>query len=202
MPLLSRVAVPVVRPEPSRNVLVPLLSVLTVPVILPLASRIFVATYSDQLSGARGRDRRPGLDALMKAATKREFSMVAAWSVDRLGRSLQHLVELFADFQALGVDLYLHQQHVDSSTPSGRALLQMSGVFAEFERAMLKERVHAGLARARAQGKHIGRRRTTGATDDAILKLRAQGLGVHAIRKRLGCGAGRVQAVIKNGLLA
>jgi DNA invertase Pin-like site-specific DNA recombinase len=161
-----------------------------------------VATYSDQLSGARGRDRRPGLDALMKAATKREFGMVAAWSVDRLGRSLQHLVELFADFQALGVDLYLHQQHVDSSTPSGRALLQMSGVFAEFERAMLKERVHAGLARARAQGKHIGRRRTTGATDDAILKLRSQGLGVHAIRKRLGCGAGRVQAVIKKGLLA
>jgi DNA invertase Pin-like site-specific DNA recombinase len=104
-----------------------------------------VATFSDRLSGAKGRDRRPGLDALMKAATRREFDMVAAWSVDRLGRSLQHLVELSADFQALGVDLYLHQQHVDSSTPSGRALLQMSGVFAEFERAMLKERVHAGL---------------------------------------------------------
>jgi DNA invertase Pin-like site-specific DNA recombinase len=133
----------------------------------------------------------------MKAATRREFSMVAAWSVDRLGRSLQHLVELFADFQALGVDLYLHQQHVDSSTPSGRALLQMSGVFAEFERAMLKERVHAGLARARAQGKHIGRRRTTGATDEAILRLRAQGLGIHKIRRKLGCGAGRVQAVVK-----
>jgi DNA invertase Pin-like site-specific DNA recombinase len=87
----------------------------------------------------------------MKAATRREFDMVAAWSVDRLGRSLQHLVELFADFQSIGIDLYLHQQSVDSSTPSGRALLQMSGVFAEFERGMLKERVHAGLARARAR---------------------------------------------------
>lgn len=158
-----------------------------------------VATFADRLSGAKGREQRPGLDAMLKAATERQFDMIAAWSVDRLGRSLQHLVTLFADLQAMGVDLYLHQQHVDSSTPSGRALLQMSGVFAEFERAMLKERVHAGLARARAQGKNLGRRRTTGATDDAILKLRSQGLGVHAIRKRLGCGAGRVQAVIKKG---
>ena len=158
-----------------------------------------VATFADRLSGAKGREQRPGLDAMLKAATERQFDMIAAWSVDRLGRSLQHLVTLFADLQAMGVDLYLHQQHVDSSTPSGRALLQMSGVFAEFERAMLKERVHAGLARARAQGKNLGRRRTTGATDDAILKLRSQGLGVQAIRKRLGCGAGRVQAVIKKG---
>jgi DNA invertase Pin-like site-specific DNA recombinase len=156
-----------------------------------------VTTFADRLSGAKGRDQRPGLDAMMKAACHREFDMVAAWSVDRLGRSLQHLVTLFGELQALGVDLYLHQQHVDSSTPSGRALLQMSGVFAEFERAMLKERVHAGLARARAQGKHIGRRRTKGATDDAILRLRSQGLGIHAIRKKLGCGTGRIAAVVK-----
>ena len=103
-----------------------------------------VATFSDKISGAKGRDKRPGLEALMRGATAREFDLVAAWSVDRLGRSLQHLVQLFAEFQALNVDLYLHQQHVDSSTPSGRALLQMSGVFAEFERAILKERIYAG----------------------------------------------------------
>jgi DNA invertase Pin-like site-specific DNA recombinase len=66
---------------------------------------------------------------------------------------------LFAEFQALGIDLYLHQQHVDSSTPAGRALLQMSGVFAEFERAMIVERINAGLARARAQGKRPGPKR-------------------------------------------
>jgi DNA invertase Pin-like site-specific DNA recombinase len=159
-----------------------------------------VATYSDRISGAKGRDKRPGLDALLRAATRREFNMIAAWSVDRLGRSLQHLVTLFADLQALGVDLYLHQQHVDSSTPSGRALLQMSGVFAEFERAMLRERINAGLARARAQGKRLGRRRTRGATDEAILKLRAQGLGIQTIRKRLGCGAARVQVVVKKAV--
>ena len=99
--------------------------------------------------------------------------------------------------KALGVDLYLHQQHVDSSTPAGRALLQMSGVFAEFERAMLKERINAGLARARAQGKHLGRKRTLGAPDHAILKLRYQGLGLVAIGKRLRCGTARVQAVVK-----
>ena len=156
-----------------------------------------VATFEDKISGAKGRDKRPGLDALMKAATKREFDMVAAWSVDRLGRSLQHLVQLFAEFQSLGVDLYLHQQHVDSSTPSGRALLQMSGVFAEFERAMLLERIGAGLARAKAQGKQLGRPRARGASDTAILKLRSKGLGMDAIRNQLGCGMGRIQQVLK-----
>jgi DNA invertase Pin-like site-specific DNA recombinase len=156
-----------------------------------------VATFEDKISGAKGRDKRPGLDNLMKAATKREFDMVAAWSVDRLGRSLQHLVQLFSEFQALGVDLYLHQQHVDSSTPSGRALLQMSGVFAEFERAMLLERIGAGLARAKAQGKQLGRPRAKGASDAAILKLRGKGLGMDAIRKQLGCGMGRIQQVLK-----
>lgn len=96
--------------------------------------------------------------------------------------------------KALGVDLYLHQQHVDFSTPAGRALLQMSGVFAEFERAMLKERINAGLARARAQDKHLGCKRTLRATDHAILKLRKQGMGLVA---KLGCGTARVQAVVK-----
>ena len=155
-----------------------------------------VATFADYKSGAKGRDKRPGLDAMMNAATKREFDMVAAWSIDRLGRSLQHLVQLFGEFQALGIDLYLHQQHVDSSTPSGRALLQMSGVFAEFERAMIQERIIAGLARAKAEGKHLGRRRTKGATNEAILKLRDQGLGMLAIGRKLGCGTGRVRAVV------
>ena len=112
-----------------------------------------VATFADHKSGAKGRDKRPGLDAMMNAATKREFDMVAAWSIDRLGRSLQHLVQLFGEFQALGIDMYLHQQHVDSSTPSGRALLQMSGVFAEFERAMIQERIMSrpGAGQGRGQ---------------------------------------------------
>ena len=156
-----------------------------------------VATFEDKISGSKGRDQRPGLDALMKGATKREFDMVPAWSVDRLGRSLPHLVQLFSEFQALGVDIYLHQHAVDSSTPAGRALLQMSGVFAEFGKAMLQERVATGLARAKAEGKTLGRPRAKGATDAAILRLRDKGMGMIAIGKKLGCGTGRVQEVLR-----
>ena len=78
-----------------------------------------------------------------------------AWSVDRLGRSLQDLVAFLGELRAVGCDLYLHQQGVDTTTPAGRALFQMLGVFAEFERAIIVERVRAGIARARAEGKHL-----------------------------------------------
>src|SRR6202035_3867632 len=82
---------------------------------------------------------------------------VAAWSVDRLGRSLQDLVVFLGELRGKGIDLYLHQQGIDTSTPAGKAMFQMMGVFAEFERAMIVERVNAGLARARAAGKRLGR---------------------------------------------
>lgn len=158
-----------------------------------------VQVYEDNgISGAKGRDRRPGLDRLMQAATRREFDLIAAWSVDRLGRSLQHLVQLFGELQALGIDLYLHMQHVDSSTPSGKALLQMSAVFAEFERAMMVERINAGLARARAQGKKIGRPRAKGATVKRIRELRAKGMGMVAIAEKLRCGGGTVQRALRD----
>lgn len=118
-----------------------------------------VGVYEDAgISGARGRDKRPGFDRLLKDATARKINMIAAWSVDRLGRSLQHLVGFLIDLQALGCDLYLHQQALDTSTPSGRAMFQMCGVFAEFERGMIRERVNAGLARAKERGTRLGRR--------------------------------------------
>ena len=104
-----------------------------------------VATYEDAgVSGAKGRDERPGFDQLMMAVARREIDMVAAWSVDRLGRSLTDLLSFLTDLHAKGVDLFLHQQGLDTSTPSGRAMFQMLGVFAEFERAMIRERVMAG----------------------------------------------------------
>jgi DNA invertase Pin-like site-specific DNA recombinase len=81
----------------------------------------------DGVSGAKGRKDRPGLDAMLKGVARREFDMVAAWSVDRLGRSLQDLIEVLSDLHAKGVDLYLHQQGLDTSTPSGRAMYQMMG---------------------------------------------------------------------------
>ena len=112
-----------------------------------------VEVYSDNgVSGANGRDKRAAYAALCKAAIRREFDVLMAWSVDRLGRSLRHLVDFLGEIHAKDVDLYLHQQGIDTTTPAGKAMLQMCGVFAEFERAMIQERVKAGLARAKAQG--------------------------------------------------
>ncbi len=117
-----------------------------------------IEEYVDHgISGAKGRDKRPAYDRLCTAATQRQVDVVMAWSVDRLGRSLQDLVAFLADLQASGVDLYLHQQGLDTTTPGGKALFQMMGVFAEFERAMIRDRIHAGLSRARKQGKRLGR---------------------------------------------
>src|SRR5215207_1395035 len=114
--------------------------------------------YKDHgISGAKGRDKRPAFDALCRDATKRQFDMVMAWSVDRLGRSLQDLIAFLSDLHALRIDLFLHQQGIDTTTSSGKAMFQMMGVFAEFERAMIQERVRAGIARARSEGKRLGR---------------------------------------------
>src|SRR5918911_3933240 len=128
------------------------------------------------ISGAKGRDQRPGLDALLKAISRREVDLVAAWSVDRLGRSLQDLVGFLGELHAKGVDLYLHQQGIDTTTPAGKALFQMLGVFAEFERAIIVERVNAGLARARAQGTRLGRPRVSEDTEEAIRRALLSGL--------------------------
>jgi DNA invertase Pin-like site-specific DNA recombinase len=103
------------------------------------------------VSGAKGRDQRPELDRLLKAANRRECDLIMAWSVNRLGQSLQQLVGFLDEIHAKGVDLYLHQQNIDTSTPSGKAMFQMAGVFAEFERSMIQERVRPGLERARAR---------------------------------------------------
>jgi DNA invertase Pin-like site-specific DNA recombinase len=154
------------------------------------------ATFEDAgVSGAKGRKDRPGLDAMLKAVTRREIDMVMAWSVDRLGRSLVDLLGTLQELHAKDVDLYLHQQGLDTSTPSGRAMFQMLGVFSEFERAMIQERVKAGLARARAEGTTLGRP-TLEASDPAraakVREMRAKGVGVRRIAKTLGVGVGTV----------
>ena len=103
-----------------------------------------VHTYADEgISGTKGREARPEFDKLLKAIARREVDMVAAWSVDRLGRSLKDLVSLLSDLQAKGVDLFLYQQGLDTTTASGRAMFQMLGVFSEFEAAMIRDRVRS-----------------------------------------------------------
>jgi DNA invertase Pin-like site-specific DNA recombinase len=148
------------------------------------------------ISGAKGRDKRPELDKLLKAANRREFDIIMAWSVDRLGRSLQHLVGFLDDIHAKGVDLYLHQQNIDTSTPSGKALYQMAGVFAEFERSMIQERVRAGLKRAKAQGKVLGRPKVSSQIESRIKRERRKGKGILKIAKELGVGTSVVQRVV------
>jgi DNA invertase Pin-like site-specific DNA recombinase len=120
-----------------------------------------------------------------------------AWSVDRLGRSLQDLVGFLTELRALGCDLYLHQQALDTSTPSGRAMFQMLGVFAEFERGMIRERVNAGLARAKARGTKLGRRPVKPAIEARIRALKAEGMGILKIGRTLGVGTSVVQRVSK-----
>jgi DNA invertase Pin-like site-specific DNA recombinase len=156
------------------------------------------------VSGAKGRDARPALDALLKAVARREVDMVAAWSVDRLGRSLMDLLDFLRELHAKGVDLFLHQQGLDTSTPSGRAMFQMMGVFAEFERAMIRERVLAGLARAKAQGTNLGRRRLEDSDAGKVKAIRAalaQKKGVRRIAREFQTGVGTVLR-IRAGLAA
>jgi DNA invertase Pin-like site-specific DNA recombinase len=156
------------------------------------------AEYIDHgVSGAKGRDQRPALDKLLKAVNRRDFSIIMAWSVDRLGRSLQHLVGFLDEIHAKGVDLYLHQQNIDTSTPSGKAMFQMAGVFAEFERSMIQERVRAGLERAREQGKVLGRPKVPVRTESLIRQKRKQGMGILKIAREVGVGTSVVQRVLK-----
>jgi DNA invertase Pin-like site-specific DNA recombinase len=114
--------------------------------------------YRDHgISGAKGRDERPAFDALHKAAARREFDIVMVWSVDRLGRSLKDLVNFLEELRSLNVDLFLKTQGIDTTSPSGKAMFGMLSVFADFERSIIQERVRAGLARARGEGKVLGR---------------------------------------------
>jgi DNA invertase Pin-like site-specific DNA recombinase len=162
-----------------------------------------VATFADNgVSGTKGRDKRPAFDKLHRAIARREIDIVAAWSVDRLGRSLQDLVAFLDELRAVGCHLYLHQQGIDTTTPAGRALFQMLGVFAEFERAIIVERVKAGIARARTEGKHLGRPRINGETERAIRAALAEGKGIRRVARECGVGTSVVQRIRAGGAKA
>ena len=155
-----------------------------------------VAVFEDAgVSGAKGRDKRPGYDALLKAISRREIDMVAAWSVDRLGRSLPDLVAFLSDIQNRGCDLYLHQQAIDTSTPSGRMLFQMLAVFAEFERAIITSRITAGLDRARAKGVQFGRPNLSLDRRTKVQKALIDGLSIRQVAKATGVSTASVQRI-------
>ena len=155
-----------------------------------------VHVFEDQgVSGAKSRDQRPGYDALLRSIHRREVDMVAAFAVDRLGRSLGDLVAFLSDIQARGCDLYLHQQNVDTSTPSGRMLFQMLAVFAEFERAIITTRINAGLARARSKGVRLGRKPIPPIDLDKVRIALSQGGSIRVVAKKTGFSTATVQRV-------
>lgn len=145
------------------------------------------------ISGAKGRAARKGLDDLLKAVVRREVDQVCVWSIDRLGRSLRDLINVLDELRQKSCDLYVHKQAIDTNTPSGKMLFQMLGVFAEFEREIIRERIIAGQQRARAQGKRIGRKTVI---DDSFqsraARLRSDGLSLRHIGSRLSVSAATV----------
>ena len=157
------------------------------------------ATYTDQaVSGTKGREQRPGLKAMMIAAHRKEFDLVAAWSVDRLGRSLSDLLRTSDDLRALEIGLYLHKQAVDTTTPTGRLMYQVLGAVSEWEREMIRDRVIAGLARAREQGVKIGRPITYPVdVESAVAVMRAAGKSLREIAVLTGASKSTVARIIK-----
>jgi DNA invertase Pin-like site-specific DNA recombinase len=151
------------------------------------------------ISGAQGRQQRPAFDQLCKGVVRRDFNLVLVWSVDRLGRSLQHLIEFLSELHAKSVDLYLHQQGLDTTTPAGKAMFQMLGVFAEFERSIIRERVMTGLSRARSQGRTLGLPRLSTHIAEAVRQKHKVGVSIRAIAKQLGIGTSSVSRILSGG---
>ncbi len=155
-----------------------------------------IETYQDAgISGAKGRNGRPGLDRMLKDAQRRHFDVVMAWAIDRLGRSLIDLLGTIQALEACGVDLYLDQQAIDTTTPAGKLMFQVTGAFAEFERSIIRQRVHAGLKRAVEQGKTLGRPRINAALEKRIQAQLRGGKGILKVARECGVGTGTVQRI-------
>jgi DNA invertase Pin-like site-specific DNA recombinase len=174
-----------------------------------------IEIYKDHgISGSKGRDKRPGLDLMLTDASRRKFDVVMSWAIDRLGRSLIDLLGTIQHLEACGVDLYLDQQALDTTTPAGKLMFQITGAFAEFERSMIRTRVNAGKKRAKDQIKRQGhfvtkhgevkkRLGRPNADPDKLRKARAElakGIGINRVAKMVGLGVGTVQK-LKNEMV-
>ena len=157
-----------------------------------------VHEYNDAgISGAKSREARPGLDQMLKDAQRRRFDVVMAWAIDRLGRSLIDLLGTIQALEACGVDLYLDQQSIDTTTPAGRLMFQITGAFAEFERSMIRQRVRAGLKRAVEKGSKLGRPKIGAELEKRIQAQLRRGKGILATAKELGVGTGTVHRIAR-----
>ena len=160
-----------------------------------------VDRYIDRgISGARGRDARPELDRMMKDSTKRKFDVVMVWSVDRLGRSLQNLMEILNDLKSKNIDLYMDQQAIDTTVPTGKLMFSLIGAFAEFEKSIIRDRILSGLDNARKKGRIGGR--PTNLTDEIrskILELRSAGTSIRKIKDECSIGTATIYKVIRAG---
>jgi len=155
-----------------------------------------IEEYHDAgISGAKGRKDRPGLDRMLQDAQRRRFDVVMAWAIDRLGRSLIDLLGTIQTLEACSVDLYLDQQSIDTTTPAGRLMFQVTGAFAEFERSMIRQRVNAGLKRAVEAGKQLGRPRIEPALERRIQSQLRVGKGILKVAAECGVGSGTVQRI-------
>lgn len=159
------------------------------------AGHVVVAVHQDYASGAKGADRRPGFAALLKACARREHEIIAVWSVDRLARSMIHLLTVLDELHATNTQLYIHTQALDTTTPSGRALFLMSGIFAELEREMIRARVRSGLDRAKANGKTLGRPRLPTHTLDRARDALRSGQSVRKVASEVGISVGKAHAI-------
>jgi DNA invertase Pin-like site-specific DNA recombinase len=147
--------------------------------------------YIDQgVSGCK--ESRPALNQLMSGACRRRFDAILVWKIDRWGRSLKHLVTSLAELDAYGIAFVSLRDNLDLSTPSGRLMMQLLGAMAEFERALIQERVRAGLRNARAKGRTLGRPRIV-VDGSRIAALRAQGRSWAEIKAEVGVSKGSAQ---------
>jgi DNA invertase Pin-like site-specific DNA recombinase len=142
-------------------------------------------------SGAK--DSRPELNILMDDARKRQFDAIVVWRFDRFARSTKHLLTALEEFRALGIQFISYQENVDTSTPLGQALFTIVSAVAQLERELIRERVSAGIRNARANGKKLGRPKSS-VDRERILELKAQGQSLRQIATNLGIGYGTVRA--------
>lgn len=157
-----------------------------------------VQEYVDHaISGTKGRDERPSLDRMLKDASTKKFEMVMIFDITRLGRSLQHCIETLNYLNSIGVDLFFQKQSIDTSTPVGRLTFSLLASLGEYERELIRERIIAGVNRAKESGKKLGRPSSvTDGMKNAIQILRDKGMGIVAISRQLNCGVGTIYKVI------